>query len=323
MNAGCQQADQLERSDTVPSAETLAGLILEAPEIQHVSSEETGSVTQKHAENAAAVGLNEATLPAKPLSVRTNARLAAAHPLSSLASEEAANSSSAEDSPAASSISPLVSTESFHDLAGQALAHSNHLGSKPRHETVSFAAIAKNPSLARLARAELDEHQHTTAIENVDTDGPVGSSAFYAHDAEVERQWTALEAVNAVTKEESTLNKELSSLICARLEASRKSTERFLGVLQVDAGNLLLLLLHIFVAVRAWAHINSCSMLFPSYLHGRTLIHAVYYSCFTPALLYTHAKELKHAICQGSICLPHSQHIVQQVTCPQTATRCH
>ena len=247
MNLGHQQADQLERSDTVPSADTLASVARQAPELQDVSSEEAGIISQRHAESAAAVGLNQVALPANALSVRTNARSAAAHPLSSLTCEEAANSSSAEDSPAASGISPLVSRDSFHDLAGQALAHSNHLGSKPRHETVSFAAIAKNPSLARLARAELDEHQHTTAIENVDTDGPVGSAAFYAHDAEVERQWTALEAVNAVTKEESTLNKELSSLICARLEASRKSTERFLGVLQVAAGNLLLLLLHMFV----------------------------------------------------------------------------
>ena len=232
MSHGQQQVDQLERFPTVPSEATLAWLGTEQSRDQRQAPKILGDKPPSDAKSA--VTLTEATLPVKALTVRTAGHSAAAHPLSSQASQDAADSSSARSSPAAGGISPLASRDSFNNLAGQALAHSKDLESKPRHETVSFAAIAKNPSLARLARAELDEHQHTTAIENVDTDGPVGSSAFYAHDAEVERQWTALEAVNAVTKEESTLNKELSALICARLEASRKSTERFLGVLQVS-----------------------------------------------------------------------------------------
>lgn len=233
MSNGQHHADQLERSHTVPSEATLAELhsTSTTPDVARTSTDPLGGQS-----SSAHTGLrlNETSLPLKALTIRTPAPSAAAHPLADQASDQASDSSPAPASLSEGGISPLASRDSFTDLAGQALAHSKDLGSKPRHETVSFAAIAKNPSLARLARAELDEHQHTTAIEKLDTDGPAASSAFYAHDAEVERQWTALEAVNAVTKEESTLNKELSALICARLEASRKSSERFLGVLQVQ-----------------------------------------------------------------------------------------
>ena len=70
-------------------------------------------------------------------------------------------------------LSPVASRESQDSFAGQVLAHARSIGAKVHHDAVSFAAIAKNPSLARQARAELDEHQHTTAIEKIDTDGPV------------------------------------------------------------------------------------------------------------------------------------------------------
>lgn len=181
--------------------------------------------------------VNETTQGHGTLTVRTVPQANLLHPLASkfsgLQESLSANNSPAGASPSNPAPSPLRSRDSQESFAGQVLAHARSIGAKVRHDAVSFAAIAKNPSLARLARAELDEHQHNTAIEKVDTDGPVASTAFYAHDAEVERQWAALEAVNADTKEESTLNKELSFLICARLEASRKSSERLLGVLQV------------------------------------------------------------------------------------------
>lgn len=183
-------------------------------------------------------GVNETT-GHTTLFVRTVPQANLLHPLASRSSG-VQDSTSADNSPAGASpgnhaSSPLRSRDSQESFAGQVLAHARSIGAKVHHDAVSFAAIAKNPSLARLARAELDEHQHNTAIEKVDTDGPVASTAFYAHDAEVERQWAALEAVNADTKEESTLNKELSFLICGRLEASRRSSERLLGVLQVPS----------------------------------------------------------------------------------------
>lgn len=171
------------------------------------------------------------------LTVRTVPHTDQSHPLASkfsgLQETPSDTQSPVGASPSYPAASPLRRRGSQQSFAGQVLAHARSIGAKVHHDAVSFAAIAKNPSLARLARAELDEHQHNTAIENVDTDGPVASTAFYAHDAEVERQWAALEAVNADTKEESTLNKELSYLICARLKASRRSSERLLGVLQV------------------------------------------------------------------------------------------
>lgn len=171
------------------------------------------------------------------LTIRTVPHTDQSHPLASkfsgLRDSPLAGPSPARASPSYPAASPLRSRDSQESFAGQVLAHARSIGAKVHHDAVSFAAIARNPSLARLARRELDEHQHNTAIEKVDTDGPVASTAFYAHDAEVERQWAALEAVNADTKEESTLNKELSYLICARLEASRRSSERLLGVLQV------------------------------------------------------------------------------------------
>ena len=194
---------------------------------------------QAGVEDAPTRGINETTQGHTTLTVRTVSQANLLHPLASKFSgvqeSLSANNSPAGASPTNHPSSPLRSRDSQESFAGQVLAHARSIGAKVHHDAVSFAAIAKNPSLARLARAELDEHQHNTAIEKVDTDGPVASTAFYAHDAEVERQWAALEAVNADTKEESTLNKELSFLICTRLEASRRSSERLLGVLQVPA----------------------------------------------------------------------------------------
>lgn len=202
--------------------------------LQRRSSDPGTSLTS--VEVAPASGVNE-TKGSTTLTIRTVPHTDQSHPLASkfsrLQESPLAGQSPAGASRSYPAASPLRSRDSQESFAGQVLAHARSIGAKVHHDAVSFAAIARNPSLARLARRELDDHQHNTAIEKVDTDGPVASTAFYAHDAEVERQWAALEAVNADTKEESTLNKELMYLICARLEASRRSSERLLGVLQV------------------------------------------------------------------------------------------
>ena len=230
--------DQLEAPGSRAGAAPQARLNQQDSDpLQRVPSDPEPS--QASADVAPPQSSNETTQLHTTLTVRTVPQAHLLHPLASRFSgvQEllSANNSPAGASPSNHASSPLRSKGSSESFAGQVLAHAKSIGAKVHHDAVSFAAIAKNPSLARLARAELDEHQHNTAIEKVDTDGPVASTAFYAHDAEVERQWAALEAVNADTKEESTLNKELSFLICARLEASRRSSERLLGVLQVSA----------------------------------------------------------------------------------------
>ncbi|KAL3135857.1 hypothetical protein ABBQ32_007413 [Trebouxia sp. C0010 RCD-2024] len=206
--------------------------------LQRRSSDPGTSLTS--VEVAPASGVNE-TKGSTTLTIRTVPHTDQSHPLASkfsrLQESPLAGQSPAGASRSYPAASPLRSRDSQESFAGQVLAHARSIGAKVHHDAVSFAAIARNPSLARLARRELDDHQHNTAIEKVDTDGPVASTAFYAHDAEVERQWAALEAVNADTKEESTLNKELMYLICARLEASRRSSERLLGVLQALAAS--------------------------------------------------------------------------------------
>ena len=62
---------------------------------------------------------------------------------------------------------------------------------------------------------------------------PPAGSLMYAHDAELERQWASLDSITADALEESRINWELAGVICARMDASRRSTEKLLGVLQV------------------------------------------------------------------------------------------
>ena len=61
---------------------------------------------------------------------------------------------------------------------------------------------------------------------------------MYAHDAELERQWASLDSITADALEESRINWELAGVICARMDASRRSTEKLLGVLQVGPPHL-------------------------------------------------------------------------------------
>lgn len=53
------------------------------------------------------------------------------------------------------------------------------------------------------------------------------------HAVQVERQRAVLLAVDTEAEEESTINRELANVMCARLDAARRATERLLGVLQV------------------------------------------------------------------------------------------
>ena len=62
---------------------------------------------------------------------------------------------------------------------------------------------------------------------------------MYAHDAELERQWASLDGITADALEESRINWELAGVICTRMDASRRSTEKLLGVLQVGQPPLL------------------------------------------------------------------------------------
>lgn len=58
---------------------------------------------------------------------------------------------------------------------------------------------------------------------------------------QVERQRAALLAVDTEAEEESAINRELAHVMCARVDAARKATERLLGVLQVHATSAMIL----------------------------------------------------------------------------------
>ena len=71
------------------------------------------------------------------------------------------------------------------------------------------------------------------ALWGPDAVRPPAGSLMYAHDAELERQWASLDGITADALEESRINWELAGVICARMDASCRSTEKLLGVLQV------------------------------------------------------------------------------------------
>ncbi len=58
---------------------------------------------------------------------------------------------------------------------------------------------------------------------------------------QVERQRAALLAVDTEAEEESAINRELAHVMCARVDAARKATERLLGVLQVHGTSAVIL----------------------------------------------------------------------------------
>ena len=51
--------------------------------------------------------------------------------------------------------------------------------------------------------------------------------------SQVERQRAVLLSVDTEAEQESAINRELAHVMCARLDAARRATERLLGVLQV------------------------------------------------------------------------------------------
>jgi hypothetical protein len=68
---------------------------------------------------------------------------------------------------------------------------------------VSFHDLARAPALARAARAELYDRQHSGVIET----GGGEANEFAAHAAEVERQHAAWLAVDTDAKQEARVNK--------------------------------------------------------------------------------------------------------------------
>ncbi len=56
---------------------------------------------------------------------------------------------------------------------------------------------------------------------------------------QVERQRAALAAIDLEAEEESGINRELAAVMCTRLDAARRATEKLLGVLQVGIPALL------------------------------------------------------------------------------------
>ncbi len=54
-----------------------------------------------------------------------------------------------------------------------------------------------------------------------------------AHEEEIERQRDAVDAVDAEAAEEGRINRDLATVMVARLDAGRRAAEKLLGVLQV------------------------------------------------------------------------------------------
>ena len=55
-----------------------------------------------------------------------------------------------------------------------------------------------------------------------------------AHEEEIERQRDAVDAVDAEAAEEGRINRDLATVMVARLDAGRRAAEKLLGVLQVS-----------------------------------------------------------------------------------------
>ena len=54
-----------------------------------------------------------------------------------------------------------------------------------------------------------------------------------AHEEEIERQRDAVDAVDEEAAEEGRINRDLATVMVARLDAGRRAAEKLLGVLQV------------------------------------------------------------------------------------------
>ncbi|BDA42713.1 hypothetical protein COCOBI_03-6060 [Coccomyxa sp. Obi] len=128
-------------------------------------------------------------------------------------------------SPRGDIMSPSTSGDSF----GKALMHqAMRLKTAMLNQKVNFMDIARNPGLAKAAKAELDGESRSGATH-------LDPNAF-PREADVERQRAALAAIDLEAEEESGINRELAGVMCTRLDAARRATEKLLGVLQACAG---------------------------------------------------------------------------------------
>lgn len=58
-----------------------------------------------------------------------------------------------------------------------------------------------------------------------------------AHEEEIERQRDAVDAVDEEAAEEGRINRDLATVMVARLDAGRRAAEKLLGVLQVKSSS--------------------------------------------------------------------------------------
>ncbi|KAK9821895.1 hypothetical protein WJX74_010592 [Apatococcus lobatus] len=121
-------------------------------------------------------------------------------------------------------LAPAHSDSFTRHLMNQALRFRSAVLNSDR---VSFMDIARAPGLARKARAELDGRQHSTTIETDQVRYEVR-----AHEEEIERQRDAVDAVDEEAAEEGRINRDLATVMVARLDAGRRAAEKLLGVLQ-------------------------------------------------------------------------------------------
>ncbi|KAK9830979.1 hypothetical protein WJX81_004843 [Elliptochloris bilobata] len=97
-------------------------------------------------------------------------------------------------------------------------------------ERVSFLDIAKNPLLARAARAELHAGNPEAAAASASA-----ATGVLLPEAEAALGLRAAGALDTEAAEESRSGRELAALLAARLDAARRASEKLLGVLQALA----------------------------------------------------------------------------------------
>jgi hypothetical protein len=101
--------------------------------------------------------------------------------------------------------------------------------------------IARNPRLARAARAEIDAASgHASPASSGSGRGAPGGAAaggapFFEHDGEIKRQAAAVRALVGDVEKESSINLGMGALLLGRLQSGRAAAERLLSVLQAFA----------------------------------------------------------------------------------------
>eukprot|EP00873_Tetraselmis_striata_P019825 jgi/Tetstr1/440089/TSEL_028447.t1 len=90
-------------------------------------------------------------------------------------------------------------------------------------ERVSFSALAKSHDLAKAAKMELHFGTSPDGRPNMFPEGEHGDSFLLAHDLEVQRQRSVMDSVRDDARAESTLLREMLSLVVERLGRARSS----------------------------------------------------------------------------------------------------